>query len=55
MKLKKSVKVASLIVLEILTVIFCIELDTDVPMGFRLLLTSILLICENMTMYIEGE
>lgn len=55
MKLKKSVKVASLIVLEILTVIFCITLDTDVPMGMRLLIISILLICENMTMYIEGE
>ena len=55
MKLKKEIKVTGLIILEILTVIFCIELGTDVPMGFRLLGISIMLICENMAMYIEGE
>lgn len=55
MKLKKEVKVATLIILEILTVIFCITLDTDVPMGMRILAISFMLICENLTMFIEED
>jgi len=53
MKLKKEVKVASLIILEIFTVLFIINIDTDVPMGMRLLAISIMLICENITYFME--
>lgn len=55
MKLKKWVKVSLLIIAEVLTVGLIMNLKTDIAFGMKILLTSVLIICENLIMFIEGE
>lgn len=55
MKLKKWVKVSLLIIAEILTIILVMNLKTDITFNFKILMTSLFIICENLIMFIEGE
>lgn len=55
MKLKKWVKVNLLIIVEILTIILVMNLKTDITFNFKILMTSLFIICENLIMFIEGE
>lgn len=55
MKLKKWVKVSLLIVAEILTIGLVMNLKTNITFNTKILLTSVLMIAENLIMFIEGE
>ena len=55
MKLKKWVKVSLLIIVEILTIILVMNLKTDITFNFKILMTSLFIVCENLIMFIEGE
>ena len=55
MKLKKWVKVTLLIIVEILTIGLIMNLKTDITFAMKILLTSVLMMTENLIMFIEGE
>jgi hypothetical protein len=55
MKLKKWVKVSLLIIVEILTITFIMNLKTDITFNAKILSISVFIICENLIMFIEGE
>lgn len=55
MKLKKWAKVSLLMIVEILTIYFVLNLKTNITFNMKLLLTSGLIICENLLIFIEGE
>ena len=53
MKLKKWVKVTLLIIIEVLTVIFMMNLKTDVTYAMKLLLVSSMIAMENLIFFLE--
>ena len=55
MKLKKWVKVSLLIVAEILTIGLVMYLKTNITFNTKILLTSVIIMTENLIMFIEGE
>ena len=54
MKLKKWVKVTLLIVAEILTIMFMMNLKTDITCGMKLLLVGSMIIAENLIFFLEN-
>lgn len=54
MKLKKWIKVALLIVVEILTITIMLNLKTNVTSNMKILLTSSMIALENLIMFIEN-
>lgn len=53
MKLKKWIKVALLIIVEILTIVFVMNLKTNITYAMKILTTSVFMICENLIMFLE--
>ena len=53
MKLKKWVKVALLIIVEILTIVFVMNLKTNITYAMKILSASVLIVAENLIMFIE--
>lgn len=54
MKLRKWVKVSLLIIAEIITVAFVMNVNTEITFAMKLLCTCGLLVIENLLMFMEG-
>lgn len=54
MKLKKWVKVALLIIVEILTITLLMNCNTSIDNMTKIFLISTIITCENLIMFIEG-
>lgn len=53
MKLKKWVKVALLIIVEVLTIVLLMNIETNITYAMKILTTSVCIICENLIMFLE--